>query len=169
MAAGSPAVLPRSRAEDGAFRQWCQTHTPDWTEADRHPGPRLGEPDTVYATCPAPTPSAEGYRIIWVHSTAKAARDAAARQTHIEAGLAAIEALADKLAGPRCRLRSKVAVHEAATAALTDAHAGRWVTFTVAERTCSKPSRTPRPSCSRIRPEPRRCSAPSSSRSYSAP
>jgi hypothetical protein len=26
-------VLPRSRAEDGAFRDWLQTHTPDWTQA----------------------------------------------------------------------------------------------------------------------------------------
>ena len=118
-------VLPRSRAEDGAFRDWLQTHTPVWAEAARRRGARAGEPDQVYSTTPAPLPSAEGYRITWVHSTAKAARDAAARQARIEAGVAAIEALDVKLAGPRCRLKTRVAVEAAARDALTDAHADR--------------------------------------------
>ena len=52
---------------------------PPWAEAIRLPGARLGDLDRVWSTFPAPLPSAEGYRIIWVHSTAKAARDAAAR------------------------------------------------------------------------------------------
>jgi len=126
-------VLPRSRAEDGQFRDWLQTHTPHWTEAARRPGARIGEPDRVYCTCPAPTPSAEGHRIVWVHSTAKAARDAAARQARIEAGTTAMDALADKLSRPRCRTHSRVAAEQAAAAALTDTGATRWVTFTITE------------------------------------
>jgi len=86
-------VMPRSRKEDGAFRGWLQSHTPVWTEAARGPGPRLGEPDEVYSTTPARTPSAEGYRIVWVHSTAKAGRDAASRMARTEAGIAAIDTL----------------------------------------------------------------------------
>lgn len=50
-------VMPRSRKEDGAFRGWLQSHTPVWTEAARGPGPRLGEPDEVYSTRGASTPS----------------------------------------------------------------------------------------------------------------
>ncbi len=126
-------VLPRSRAEDGAFREHLQTHTPTWTEAARRPADRLGEPDEVYSTTPAPLPSAEGYRIVWVHSTAKAGRDAAARQARIEAGVAALETLDNKLAGPRSRFKTRVAVEQTATTALTDTHAQRWVTFTVTE------------------------------------
>lgn len=126
-------VLPRSRAEDGAFRDHLQTHTPSWNEAARRPGRRLGDPDEIYSTTPAPLPSAEGYRIVWVHSTAKADRDATARQARIEAGIAAIDALDAKLAGPRSRFKTRVAVEHAATAALTNTHAGRWVTFTVNE------------------------------------
>jgi transposase len=126
-------VLPHTRSEDKVFRAWIQTHVPDWAEATRRPGPRLGEPDQVYSTCPAPAPSAEGYRIIWVHSTAKAARDAATRAARVEAGIAALQELAGRLAGPRCRLRDRVAVEQAATAALTDAHAERWVTATVTD------------------------------------
>src|SRR6266540_4255078 len=110
-------VLPRTRAEDRWFRDWAQTNQPQWTEAVRLPGARADEPDQVYSTFPAPLPSAEGYRIIWVHSSAKAARDAAARQARIEAGAAAIDALATKLAGPKCRLQPRTAViaYDAAT------------------------------------------------------
>jgi len=128
-------VMPRSRKEDGAFRDWLQDHTPVWTEAARRPGARLGDPDEVYCTTPALTPSAEGYRIVWVHSTAKAGRDAASRMTRTEAGIAAIEALDGKLAGPRNRLKTRAAVDKAAAAALVDARAERWVTYTVTETT----------------------------------
>jgi transposase len=128
-------VMPRSRKEDGAFRDWLQTHTPVWTEAARRPGTRQGEPDEVYCTTPAPTPSAEGYRIVWVHSTAKAGRDAASRMTRTEAGIAALEALDSKLAGPRHRLKTRVAIEQAATTALLEARAERWVTYTINETT----------------------------------
>ncbi|MGH3738692.1 MAG: hypothetical protein ACRDT6_24290 [Micromonosporaceae bacterium] len=128
-------VMPRTRAEDGAFRKHLQTHPPVWTEAARRPGKRLGDPDEVYSTTPAPLPSAEGYRIVWVHSTAKASRDAHARAASIDAGVTAIEALDVKLAGPRSRFKTRVAVEQAATDALTDTGADRWVTATVTETT----------------------------------
>ncbi len=126
-------VLPRSRSEDRWFRDWAQTHQPQWTEAARGPGPRADEPDQVYSTFPAPTPSAEGHRVIWVHSTAKAARDTASRQARIEAGAAAIDTLNTRLAGPRCRLKTRVAIEQAATAALDAAGATRWISYTVGE------------------------------------
>ncbi|MGB8021215.1 MAG: hypothetical protein WCF04_08315 [Candidatus Nanopelagicales bacterium] len=68
-----------------------------------------------------------------MHSTAKAAHDAATRQARIEAGTAAIEALDTRLTGPRARFKTRAAVEQAAAAALTDTHADRWVTFTVEE------------------------------------
>ena len=126
-------VLPRSRAEDGSFRDWVQTHTPAWTEAARHPGPRLGDPDEIYATTPAPLPSIEGYRIVWIHSSAKTVRDAATRTARIDAGVAALEALDTKLAGPRCRLKTRPAVEAAARDALAGAHADRWVAATISD------------------------------------
>ena len=84
-------VLPRSRGEDKWFRDWIQTNQPAWTEASRLPGQRIGDLDRVWSTFPSPLPSAEGYRIIWVHSAVKAARDEHARRGRIEAGAAAIE------------------------------------------------------------------------------
>lgn len=54
-------------------------------------------------------------------------------RSRAEDGIAAIDALDAKLAGPRSRFKTRVAVEHAATAALTNAHAERWVTFTVNE------------------------------------
>lgn len=127
-------VLPKTRSEDAAFREYLQTHTPEWTQALARPGRRLGDPDEIYSVAPAPTPSKEGYRIVWVHSTSKAARDGATRQVRTEAGIAGIEALDAKLSGPRCRIKTRAAAEKAATQALTKAHAARWVTFTITEQ-----------------------------------
>jgi len=127
------SLLPRTRAEDIWFRDWAQTNQPQWSEAIRLPGARADEADHVYSTFRAPLPSAEGFRVVWVHSTGKAARDAADRQARIEAGVAAIDALAAKLAGPKCRLRTRVRVEEAVAAALAAAGATRWIAATVTE------------------------------------
>ena len=94
-------VLPRSRKEDAAFRAWMQDHEPGWAEALRAPG-RIGEPDQVWSTCQAPWPSAEGYRVVWVHDSGKRLRDAAARARKIEKGVEAIgDDLTGRLSSPR--------------------------------------------------------------------
>jgi len=126
-------VLPRTRGEDKWFRDWIQTNRPQWTQAFRLPGERIGDLDRVWSTFPAPLPSAEGYRIIWVHSSIKAARDEHARRSRIEAGAAAIDALNTKLAGPKTRLKTRAAVDQAAVKALTDTGATRWLDITVTE------------------------------------
>ena len=127
-------VLPRSRKEDAAFRAWMQDHEPGWAEALRAPG-RIGEPDQVWSTCQAPWPSAQGYRVVWVHDSGKQLRDAAARARKIEKGVEAIgDDLTGRLSSPRSRLRTAAAVHAAAEAALADSGAGRWVRFTVTEK-----------------------------------
>jgi transposase len=126
-------IVPHARTEDTWFRNWAQTHAPDWTEARRAPGARAGDPDRIWRTFQAPAPSADGYRVIWVHSSGKAARDAAARAARIEAGLAAIEAVAARLASPKTRLKTRVAAETAATTALQSAHAARWVGFSITE------------------------------------
>ena len=126
-------VVPHGRREDAWFRDWAQTHAPAWTAVDRRPGARLGDPDEVWRTFVAPVPSTEGYRVIWVHSSAKAARDASARAARIAAGLATIERVGVRLASPKSRLRTKVAAEEAAAAALAAVGAGRWVGFQVTE------------------------------------
>jgi len=126
-------VVPHGRREDTWFRDWAQSHAPDWQEAHRRPGDRLGDPDRVWRTFGAPAPSVDGHRVIWVHSSSKAARDAQARAARIEAGLAAIDAVAARLASPKTRLKTKVTAEAAANTALTAAGAARWVGFTITE------------------------------------
>jgi hypothetical protein len=130
-------VIPHGRREDTWFRDWAQTHAPTWTEAHRSPGERLEDPDRVWRTFQAPTPSTDGYRVIWVHSSPKAARDAAGRAARIEAGLAAIDALQVRLSRPKTRLKTRVAAETAATTALDQAGATRWVTHTITESTAT--------------------------------
>ena len=138
-------VVPHGRREDTWFRDWAQTHAPAWTEARRPPGARLGDPDRVWRTFEAPAPSVDGYRVIWVHSSTKAARDAAARAARIEAGLAAIDAVAARLASPKTRIKTRVAAEQAATTALAGAGATRWVGFTITEATKESFRQEPRP------------------------
>lgn len=71
--------------------------------------------------------SAEGHRIIWVRSSDKRARDAATRHDRIDAARAALDALGTKLTSPRCKMKSAAAVNAAATAAIAEAGASRWV------------------------------------------
>ncbi len=127
------SVMPRSRKEDGWFRDFAQNHDPAWDEAARRPGALKGDSDAVWSTFPAPAPSAEGHRIVWVKSTDKQARDQTARQDRIEAAAAELDELAERLALPRSRLRTRVAVEQAADAALAKSGATRWVNFTVTE------------------------------------
>jgi hypothetical protein len=128
-------VVPHGRHEDRWFKDWIQSHAPEWSEALRLPGARQEDPDRVWRTFEAPVPSTDGYRVIWVHSSDKAVRDAAARSAAIEKGLAAIEALEARLVAPRSRLRSRVAATEAAASALSEAGGTRFVTASVTEET----------------------------------
>jgi len=128
------SVLPASRKEDGTFRRYLVDHEPTWTEALRRTR-RLDEPDDVYETTEAPWPSAEGYRVVWVKSSAKCDRDAESRQNRIAAGIFAIDLLNQKLASPKTRMKTVVAIETEARRLLDQAGAARWVGFTIAETT----------------------------------
>ena len=127
------SVLARSRAEDPRVREWAQTHAFEWSEAARRPAKRKGDPDSVWQTAPAPIPSSEGHRIVWVRSSQKVERDAEARRARIEQGMLALESVQARLAGPRTRIKTPVAAHEAARAALAQAGAERWIAYEIAE------------------------------------
>jgi transposase len=127
------AVLPASRKEDRQFRDWIVDHTPDWVEAGRRPARRRADPDDRWETCEAPWPSAEGYRITWVRSSAKLVRDAEARRDRIARGIAALDDLNQRLSSPKRRIKTAVAVAQAADAALAKTGAARWVRYSVTE------------------------------------
>ncbi len=132
------SVLPASRKEDKTFRDWVVDHEPNWVEAIRRPGPRQGAPDEVWHTAEAPWPSAEGYRVMWVLSSAKIAYDAAARTDRIARGVAALDELNQRLASPKTRMKTTVAAEQAAAAALQRVGAARWITATVEAHTSER-------------------------------
>jgi transposase len=127
------AVLPASRKEDRLFRDWIVDHQPDWSFAMRRASRHAGAPDDIWDTTGAPWPSSEGYRITWVRSTAKIDRDAKTRHNRIAKGIAALDELNQRLASPRRRIKTLVAVEQAAIAALAKVNATRWVRFEIGE------------------------------------
>jgi len=127
------SVLPRSRKEDERGRAWMAAGGIDWAEIARRPGRRQGDPDEVYWAVEAPICSEEGLRICWIRSSQKRSIDAAARTDRIERAGGGLDELKARLAAPRCRLKTRVAIEAAAAAIVADTGAGRWARFDVAE------------------------------------
>ena len=65
-------VMPRSRKEDGLFRQWLLAHSPAWEPIAERPHPRLqdGPPDVIMAM-ESPVADPHGFRILWYFSSHK--------------------------------------------------------------------------------------------------
>lgn len=128
-------VLPRSRKEDGSFKQWLQKHSPEWEEVARYTHPRLkdGPPDVVCAI-ESPIPDSDGYRLIWFYSSHKKERDAENRRVAIDRGLKGLSELKAKLEGPRCRYSTLQGVAQAAETILEEADAQAWIRYKIDER-----------------------------------
>lgn len=142
-------VMPKGRSEVNWFRQWLQNNSPETGEVLRRPGRRAEEPEEIWRAAESPIPSAEGYRIVWIWSSAKQAADLLKRQERIMAGMNALHALHQRLTKPRSRFRNLVAVEQAAQADLQRAKADPWVRYelsyvydtSVSQRTMKEPSR----------------------------
>jgi len=120
-------ILPRTRKEDGAGRAWIASGAVEWDEIARRPGKCKADPPDIYWAAEAPSPSAEGYRIVWIRSSQKRDQDAARRADRIQRSRAALAELETKLSSPRCQIKSATAVEDAVAAILSEAGATRWV------------------------------------------
>jgi transposase len=127
-------VLPRTRAEDGVFRdllslgqvQWRLIHQKRDDQGEIVDQFSLSEPTTL---------SAEGYRLVWYHSTRKADDDARARHQQVERALSELAELRLKLASPRSRYRDQAKVAEAVQEILQARGVERWIVTTITEQT----------------------------------
>jgi hypothetical protein len=126
------SVLPRSRKEDKHGRDWLAGENAGWAEVMRRPGRRKPGPPVIYQAVPAPAPSAEGYRIVWIRSSAKRRLDAASRTDRIAKATAALSQLAQRLDAPRCNLKTRAAIENTARQAAGQARP--WVRFEVTEQ-----------------------------------
>ena len=126
-------VLPRSRREDGWFREHIQTHKVPWEEVERPYGHNDDdeEPDMVRMV-ESPIKSSEGFRIVWTWDPQKEEKDKQSRQALIEKAVLKLEQLETRLRNPRTRLRSRDAVIEAADKALGE-FSHRWINYEILE------------------------------------
>ena len=128
------SVLSRSRREDRIFRDWIVANTPVWTEATRRPSREPDTDDDILSTYTDHLPSADGHRIVWIHSTAKARRDATRRHQRIAKTITGLDALNVRLASPRCRIKSAATAEAEAREIIEDLASGRWVNVHVEEQ-----------------------------------
>jgi transposase len=119
-------ILPRTRSEDGFFRDHLQSHPLDWQEVHREPNPRRRDgPDVVYHGVEAPRRSSEGYRVLWYRSSQKEEQDRQSRQRRLERAHTRLEGL--QAPGRRLQLRTPEAAQEAAQRILVDEQVQRWL------------------------------------------
>jgi transposase len=109
-------VLPRSRGEDPQFREWIQTHEPNWELVVDRPNPRQHDgPRDRWWVFRYPAPSREGWPIIWIYSSLLALSQEHRRQKRIARTIEELEALNARLAGPRPRRRSRKELQDSVT------------------------------------------------------
>lgn len=103
------SVLPRTRKEDGEFRERVIRDEISWREVHRKVSDQGYVQDIISAASEASLAS-EGYRLIWFHSTRKAELDLARRSTAVRKAMQALNALALKLLSPRTRYRDEAKI-----------------------------------------------------------
>lgn len=130
-------VLPQTRKEDGVFRTQLASGRilwrPLWEKTDEY--------DQVvdrFSISDAPMLTAEGFRLIWYHSTRKAELDAATRATSIRRGLLDLAELREKLHGPRTRYRDQAKVYDAVAEILKKYDLSELIPVTVKETPVEK-------------------------------
>jgi len=106
-------VLPRTRAEDKKFRQRLREEGVRWKRIWAIPNKRRENepPDVFYGCSEEPQRTSDGFRIIWVRSSAKAEHDEALRLKRLDQARAELLLLSPRL--NRRQLRSRRQIRQA--------------------------------------------------------
>jgi transposase len=106
-------VMPRTRLEDAEFREWIQTHEPEWTLVRDRPNPRRrGGPRDRWWTHRAELPSREVWPVVWVYASLLALRQDTRRRERIARAKEAFADLNAKLSAPRAHRRKRADVQQ---------------------------------------------------------
>lgn len=121
-------VLPRSRAEDQKFKDFLQTHQVEWQKVWSRPN-RRGEarPADIYRAYTPKPGTAEGYQLVWYHSSDKERQDRRRRQDQIHQAHLDLDGLNERLRSKRSRLRTEEAVRNEVRKILSARNAERWI------------------------------------------
>jgi transposase len=129
-------VLPQTRSEDKVFRQSLREGKVTWRtvlekfveqEEKKKLIDRIGVANE-------PAESADGFRLLWYHSTRKAELDGLARTSRIQRATRELDELRQRLASPRTRYRTHSKVAQAAEAILQSREASDWIHVAIEER-----------------------------------
>ncbi len=130
-------VLPRTRAEDRVFRDSLSSGQAQWRHLHDKRNDK-GEIVDQYSVSEPATLSAEGYRLVWYHSTRKAEQDARSRHQQVERALNELAELRLKLSSHRTRYRREAKVAEAVQEILRARAVERWIVTEIKQRTEEK-------------------------------
>lgn len=129
-------VLPRTRSEDKDFRRSLREGKVSWWTVYE----KIDEEDEEqkvldrFSAAHQPATTAEGYRLLWYHSTRKAEQDALARANHLQRATRELDELRQRLRSPRTRYRKRDTVAEAVEEILKSREVQDWITVTIEER-----------------------------------
>ncbi len=119
-------VLPRTRKEDGRFKEWIQHNPVDWQVIwDRPHLRRKHGPPERFEAVEDPATSSEGNRIIWYRSSEKWKRDEHYRDNAIQAARQDLHRLGER-AGKR-KLKTREQVQAAVDHILDQTDTRAWV------------------------------------------
>ena len=125
-------VMPRTRSEDGWFREYLGDNEVVWQEVHREPNPRRRDgPDVVYHGVESPRRSSEGHRVLWYRSSQKAEQDAQTRRTRLERAYARLETLNNSRRG---KFRTPTEALEAGQRIVQDEQVQRYLRVTTSEQ-----------------------------------
>src|SRR5215467_3029465 len=133
---------------DQEFRKWIQTHTPDWECVWDRPDPRHTDgPRDRWYVYRAPLLSAEVLPIVWVWSTLLTLHQQARRRRDIAAATEELNAMRQRLAGAKARLRGAADIDFQIKTLLDKHHVNRYlkVSRVVREEHVYKQTRRGRP------------------------
>jgi transposase len=125
-------VLPRTRSEDRHFRAALARGEVRWRRIHDKYDEKGKLVDRYRVSQPTAT-SAEGYRLVWYHSSHKAELDARARARRLEQTWEDLAELQEKLQAPRTRYRQRAKVTEAVEAILQARGTTAWVVVAIDE------------------------------------
>ena len=125
-------VLPCGRKEDKQFRERLRGVAGEvrWKTLYEAKN-KAGELVDRWTVCDDEALSADGFRLLWFHSTRKAALDVATRQRRISKTVQALSELRGKLAAPRTRFRQRQAVEQKVERLLAEHEAAKWMTVKI--------------------------------------
>ncbi len=130
-------VLPRTRSEDGTFRDLLGGGQIQWRHIHDKRNDN-GEIVDKYSISEQASLSVEGYRLVWYHSTRKAEQDSYARHQQVERARIELSELRLKLSSPRTRFRQEAKVADAVQEILGARGAENWIVTEIKERTEEK-------------------------------